>query len=277
LNKKPAGLYVMLAASLLSIPLNGKVVSGYTVTMTSGLLQVLLSWLITRKQIHFGLGNTKSSAAAAQGPAGVAATPATVARPAVTNPSPQSYAPATAVPQEELHPAENIPATGYAFLTFFMTGTTLGKCEMHIKYVYENGGLLLQRLPGMGTAATQEKLEQMEKAWEMLAGGKESNVPLPEQTLYNRTLIVDEKAGAPVHAPYTGSIEKQLDLFAQLRRGEAEYSLLFSASAQVSEGAAKLRTLWNALCRDAGRQAEACAAAAKPDRTPEEMETVELP
>jgi hypothetical protein len=245
--------------------------------MTSGLLQVLLSWLITRKQIHFGFGNTKSSAAAAQGPAGVTTMPATVAKRVVPNPSPQSYAPVVAVPQEELHPAENIPATGYTFLTFFMTGTTLGKCKMHIKYVYENGGLLLQRLPGMGTAATREKLEQVEKAWEMLAGGKESEVLLPEQTLYNRTLIVDEKAGAPVHAPYTGPIEKQLDLFAQLRHGEAEYSLLFSASAQVSEGAAKLRALWNALCRDTGRPEEACAVAAKPDGTPAEMEMAELP
>lgn len=62
LTRKPAGLYVILAANTLGAFLNGVAVPGYSILVTTGLIPAILTYFITRKQVPYPFGRSRGAA-----------------------------------------------------------------------------------------------------------------------------------------------------------------------------------------------------------------------
>ena len=55
-NKRPVGLLMILIANILGIFLNFIEVTGYTLTVTTGLIMGIITYFVTRKQVKYPFG-----------------------------------------------------------------------------------------------------------------------------------------------------------------------------------------------------------------------------
>lgn len=59
-NKKPVGLLMILIANILGFFLNFIEVIGYTITVTTGLIMGIITYFVTRKQVEYLFGKSRS-------------------------------------------------------------------------------------------------------------------------------------------------------------------------------------------------------------------------